>query len=192
MRCLWAPTALVIAFLISGISLGAASGSAQDKSLLKVTSFLSQDKIRQGDTFKAAFRVSIAPGYHINGSEIADPYLVPTELVLDEQPGLKVEEYLYPAARTAKFSFSESELLVYEGDVVLAVLISAGKELATGTRKLKGKLLYQACNNVSCLPPSEILVEIPLDVVPSSQATKATNQEIFSKFEFKKDKKPSG
>jgi thiol:disulfide interchange protein DsbD len=162
---------------------------AADGSLVKATPLLSKDKIRPGDLFKVAFRVSIAPGYHVNGKEIADPLLIPTELRLEEQANFLVEEYLYPTPRSAKFSFSESELLVYEGNIIIALLIQAGKELAIGPQKLKGKLIYQACDNVTCFPPCEVQIEIPLKIVPSSEETKDINQDVFDVLEFKKDKK---
>lgn len=180
---------MVMRFLLIGLSLTFSATPAQDKTLVKVSHFLSQDKIRPGDTFKVAFRVSVAPGYHINGNELTDSYLLPTELILEEQPGFKAEEYFFPAPRPGKFSFSENEFLVYEGDILLAVLIQAGKELPPGSQKLKGKLIYQACDSISCLPPSEIPLGVPLDVVPSSQEIKDINQDIFSNLEFKKEKK---
>jgi len=162
---------------------------AADRSLVKASPLLSKDKIRPGDPFKVAVRVSIAPGYHINGNKIADPFLIPTELFLEEQPNLLAEEYLYPTPKSARYSYSESELLIYEGDIIIAVLIQAGKELPLGSQKLKGKLIYQACDNVTCLPPREVQIEIPLDIVPSSQETKDINQDVFDKLEFKKGKK---
>lgn len=189
MRSLFPGAALVICACFIWFYLLCICCPAADGSLVKATPLLSKDKIRPSDPFKVAFRVSIEPGYHINGNEIADPFLVPTELFLEEQPNLRVEEYLYPTPRSARFSFSESELLVYEGDILIAVLIQAGKELAPGSQKLKGKLLYQACDNVTCFPPCEVQIEIPLDIVPSSQKTKDINQDVFYKLEFKKEKK---
>jgi hypothetical protein len=189
MRRLSSRTIFAFGFLLIGLSQSFASSSAQEEAFVKVTPFLSQDKIRPGDTFKAAFRVNIAPGYHINGNELTDPYLLPTELILEEQPGLESQEYLFPPSRSAKFSFSESELPVYEGQIVLGVLIKAKKDLPVGSHKLKGKLIYQACNSVTCLPPAEIPVEIPLVIVSPSAKTKNINQDVFAGLKFKKEKK---
>ena len=189
MRSLSPRAAIVFAAFVIWFLLVRIFCQAADESLVKASPFISKDKIRPGDSFKAAIRVSIAPGYHINGNKIADPYLIPTEFRLEDQPSLRAEEYLYPAPRSARFSYSESELLVYEGDIIIAVLVQAGKELPLGPQKLKGKLIYQACNNDTCLPPREVQVAFPLDIVPSSQETKDINQDIFDGLEFKKDKK---
>ncbi len=189
MRSLSPRSAIVIFVFFTWFFLLCILCSAADDSFVKATSFISRDKIRPGDSFKVAIRVSIAPGYHINGNKIADPYLIPTELLLENQPSLRIEEYLYPAPRSARFSYSESELVVYEGTVIIGVLVQARKELPLGSQKLKGKLTYQACNSVTCFPPREVQIEIPLDIVPSSQETKDINQDIFCNLEFKKDKK---
>jgi DsbC/DsbD-like thiol-disulfide interchange protein len=178
-----------MSLLLIGFSQSFASSFAQEETLVKVTPFLSKDKIRPGDTFKVAFRVSIAPGYHINANELTDPYLLPIELILEEQPGLESEEYFFPASRSVKFSFSESELPVYEGEIVLGVLIRAAKGLSAGSHTLKGKLIYQACNSVTCLPPGEIPVEIPLGIVPTPTKTKDINQDVFANLKFKKEAK---
>jgi thioredoxin:protein disulfide reductase len=189
MRTLSSGVALIICASFISFDLLCISCPAADESLVRATSFISKDKIRPGDPFKVAIRISIAPGYHVHGNKIADPYLISTELFLEEQPGLRVEEYLYPTPKSARLSYSESELLIYEGDIIIAVLVQARKELPLGSPKLKGKLVYQACDNVTCFPPREVQIEIPLDIVPSSQETKDINQDVFDKLEFKKEKK---
>jgi DsbC/DsbD-like thiol-disulfide interchange protein len=176
--------------LLLGLSaLNPAPGAPQENSLIQVAHFLSRDKVRPGDSFKVAVEVSIAFGYHINGAETADPYLLPTELIFDPQPGLTVEEYSFPAPRTAKFSFSEAELTIYEGKFIIGVLLRAGNDLSPGRHEIKGKLIFQACNSLTCLPPDEAPVVVPFDVVESSSQTKSIHEEIFSKLKFKKEEK---
>jgi DsbC/DsbD-like thiol-disulfide interchange protein len=189
MRRFLSRTRVLTCLLLGLPALNPVFGFTQENSLIQLVHFLSRDKVKPGDSFKVAVEVSIAPGYHINGAETADPYLLPTELVFDPQPGLTVEEYSFPAPRTAKFSFSEAELTIYEGKIIIGVLLRAGKDLSLGPHKIKGKLIFQACNSLTCLPPDEAPVDVPFDVVALSGRTKSTHEEIFSKLEFKKEEK---
>ncbi len=180
----------ILACLLLGLlALSPVLGAAQENPLIQVAHFLSRDRVRPGDSFKVAVEVSIALGYHINGAETADPYLLPTELIFDPQPGLTVEEYSFPAPRTAKFSFSEAELTIYEGKIIIGVLLRAGTDLSPAHHEIKGKLIFQACNSLTCLPPDEAPVVVPFDVVEASSQTKSTHEEIFSKLKFKKEEK---
>ncbi len=56
-----------------------------------------------------------------------------------------------------------------------------------GGHKLKLKVSYQACNDRFCMPPKEIELEIPVEVVPASEPGKDINQDIFVRIEFPKE-----
>ena len=73
-------------------------------------------------------------------------------------------------------------MALYEGRVVIRVLVAAAEELPPGELTLPGTLRYQACNDEVCLPPEEIPVTIPLQIVPTlgavpeaSEKTKTTS-----------------
>jgi DsbC/DsbD-like thiol-disulfide interchange protein len=156
--------------------------------VVNVSSRLSRDGVRPGESFKAALLVNIAPGYHINGNELADPYLLPTELVLEDREGFEVEEYVFPKPRSARFDYAESEVAIYDGDIVISLLIRTKAALGPGVHRLTGKLIYQACDSQTCLTPQELKLDIPFEVVSPSRETKEINRDMFAGLEFKKEK----
>jgi len=156
--------------------------------IVSVSFRLSRDGVRPGESFKAALLVKIAPGYHINGNELADSYLLPTELVLEDREGFEVEEYVFPKPLSARFDYAESEVAIYEGDVVIGLLIRTKVALGPGVQRLTGKLVYQACDSQTCLTPQELKLDIPFEVVSSSRKTKEINRDVFAGLEFKKEK----
>lgn len=149
-----------------------------------VDSVLSRDAVRPGETFKAAVILEIKKGYHINDSAPLDEFLYPTSLAFEGSAGIEVLETSYPAGRRAKYDYSDVEVAVYEGRVVLGVLLKASEGLAPGTLKLRGSLSYQACDDATCLPPAEIGFEVAVPIAPASRKTVELHPEIFEKIAF--------
>lgn len=161
---------------------------AQDEGhVIAVSSLVSRDAVAPGETFKAAVIVRVQAGYHINDNAPLDEFMIPTTLVLDDHPDLEVIETYFPKGRRARFSYSEAELVVYEGEVVLGVLLKAKESAAPGAKILKASVGYQACDDVSCLPPRELAFAISVPVAAAGGA--AVHPEVFDKLRFRSDRK---
>jgi len=176
---------ILILLPIFVLSMGPASAGQDIRIISSINAVLSRDAVRPGETFKAAVILEIEKGYHINDSTPLDEFLHPTSLKLEEAAGFEVLETAYPAGRPMKVDYSDVDVAVYEGRVVIGVLLKAADGLAPGTVKLAGTLSYQACDETTCLPPAEIGFEIAVPVVPASQATVETHTEIFEKIVFR-------
>ena len=152
--------------------------------VVEAKGIISRDAVKAGETFKAALVLKVRAGYHINDNAPIDEFMIPTALVFNEDPDFEVVEILYPRGRRARFSYSEAELAVYEGEVVLGALVKAKAGCTSGPRVLKGALSYQACNDESCLPPKELAFEIAVPVTAAGGAADL-HPEIFGKLRFK-------
>jgi Thiol:disulfide interchange protein DsbD, N-terminal len=170
---------LVCALLIASPPL-----SAQiEQQVVEAKGLVSRDAVRPGETFKVAVVLKVQAGYHINDNAPLDEFMIPTVLAVADDPGFEIVEIYYPRGRRARFSYSEAELVVYEGEAVLGALVKAKPDLAAGPRTLKCSLSYQACNNESCLPPKEIAFEVAVPVAVSGTAADV-HPEIFGKLKF--------
>ncbi|MEN6560550.1 MAG: protein-disulfide reductase DsbD domain-containing protein [Acidobacteriota bacterium] len=182
MRVRFSPVGLLV--LAAAFTLSPGRVLAQDEpQIVQVKGCLSRDAVRPGETFKAALILNVQAGYHINDNSPLDEFMIPTALAIADNPDFEVVEIAYPKGRRARFSYSEAELVVYEGQVVLGALLKAKSGLAAGPRTLKGALSYQACNDASCLPPREVPFEIAVPVVTSGAGTDL-HPEIFDKLRF--------
>ena len=152
--------------------------------LIQVQGLASLDKVYPGSSFELAIVVDVALGWHINSNNPLDEFLVPSELVFDEKEGITYGEVIYPEPILQKFSFSESDVSAYEGKVVFGVKATLASDFPLGDTVISSRLIYQACDDQSCLPPAEISIEIPAKVVGLSEPVNAINQEIFSKIDF--------
>lgn len=153
--------------------------------VLDVQTFVSHDGVHPGGIIDVAFLLDILPGWHINGPELADPFLIPCTLLVEEENSVEVVEIYYPVPETRSYNFSEAELQVYEGKVILGARITVGDGMHQGKNMLKASFLYQACDEISCMAPETLEFEIPFQVVSASQKIKKINQQIFEKLKFR-------
>ncbi len=172
------------AFLAAALMLAPALAAQSNDQAVEVKPLISRDAVRPGETFKAALILKVQPGYHINDNAPLDEFLIPTTLVVSENPDFEVLEISYPKGRRARFAYSEAELVVYEGEVILGALLRAKDGLAPGPRTLRGSLSYQACNNESCLPPKELGFDIAVPVATSGTGAEV-HPEVFGKIRFR-------
>ena len=78
------------------------AGSAQAQILgpppADITPLLAADRVRPGTEARAAIRVSLAEGLHVNSNKPRDPALIPIVLTVEAPAGVTVEEIVYPEA----------------------------------------------------------------------------------------------
>jgi hypothetical protein len=179
------PFILIFFFFLCGSVLT----EAKEEEIVTVKTFLSQDGIHPGESFKVAFLLNIVPGWHINGPEQLDEFLISSELIIDEGDKIKVLKLYYPEPGSARFEYSEVELLVYEGEILLGAFIKISDDIALKKHFLKANFLYQPCDDRICMAPETLKLEIPFKVVSLSIKTKEINKKIFSKIDFEKGSK---
>jgi thiol:disulfide interchange protein DsbD len=175
---------LIAAILALSLTLTPALAAQEDVQVVEVKSVLSRDAIRPGETFKAAVILKVQAGYHINDNAPLDEFMFPTSITVEDSPEFEVVEICYPTGRRARFSYSETELVVYDGQAVLGILLRAKDGLAPGARTIKANLSYQACDNSSCLPPKELPFTLSIPVAQTGGGADL-HPEIFGKLRFK-------
>jgi thiol:disulfide interchange protein DsbD len=176
-------TSIFISALLAGFSF--AGTAPQTEQVVEVKPLLSRDGVRPGELIKAAIILTVQPGYHINNNAPNDEFLFATTLTFDDNPNLEVVETYYPAGHRGRFAYSQTELIVYEGEAVLGAVLKAKAGIPAGPLKLKATLSYQACDNTSCMPPKDLGFEITVPVVAAGKSSQDLHPEVFSKIPFK-------
>jgi len=174
---------LITAVLALSLVLAPTPAGQENEQVVEVKTALARDVVRPGETFKAAVILKVQAGYHINDNAPLDEFMFPTSISIEDSPEFEVVEIYYPTGRRARYSYSEADLVVYDGEAVLGLLLKAKDGLAPGTKTLKAILSYQACDNTSCLPPKELAFEIAIPVAKTGGAD--IHPEIFDKLRFK-------
>lgn len=95
----------------------------------------------------------IDPDMHIQANRLEDPNLIPTKISIDWPSKLEVSPPQYPNYKTMSLKGSEDELRVYSGKLVVKYPLLKG---TAGAYRIKGNILYQACNEYKCFFPRKL------------------------------------
>jgi DsbC/DsbD-like thiol-disulfide interchange protein len=117
-----------------------------------------------GESGELVVPIKIANGYHVNANPPSFSYLKATELAIPPANGISVEFITYPDPLMKKFSFSDKELAVYEGEAVLKARLKADKSAQTGKHNLSAQLRVQACDDKVCYAPGVIDLLVPVNI----------------------------
>lgn len=169
----------VVVCLVAGTAQGQSSPPIVEAEMLLAT-----DALRPGSTAKAAVVARVASGYHINDHRPTLDYLIPTELQLEGTKDLSVQKVVYPRGEEKKFAFSDKQLSVYEGTLVVGALLKVARRTPPGTYNLRGKFAYQACNDHACLPPASVPLALAVKVVGPGVPVKRLHEDVFNKLKF--------
>lgn len=121
--------------------------------------FPEQVSIPAQKTTEVDLHFRVADGLHINSHKPREKSLIPTNLAVVEQDGLKVSAVDFPLGTDYAFAFNPSEKLsVYTGEFTLRAHLNA----PAGEHLMQAALRYQACDSKSCYPPKTIPVAVDI------------------------------
>ncbi|MFU8860873.1 MAG: cytochrome c biogenesis protein CcdA [Cyclonatronaceae bacterium] len=149
-----------------------------------INSYISVEQVPQGSEFLVAVVMQIEEGWHINAVNPTLDWLIPTTLSVEPGNDVIIADQRYPAAKVMSFAFAEDEpLRVYEGTAPIFLSMRSSSSIETGEQVIRGNLTVQACDDQTCLPPSNIRVEIRYDVVEAGTEVVQVNEELFALFD---------
>jgi len=173
---------LVMFFFLASTHAFGQFGMQED--LIKIKTYQSFDKVYKGSEFKIAIEIDVKEGWHINSHKPYDDYLIPTEVVLPENPNFTLQKAAYPEPHDFNLAFSDDPLSVWEGNVLFGAIVKVNENLEPGEYKLIVELNYQACNDMSCLAPNYVADTITVVVADKKAVVNQVNQEIFEKIDL--------
>ncbi len=146
--------------LVGALLMAAAIPAAAYAQLRGVTAALTPivDAAPRGGEIRAALRVSLPDGFHVQSNRPNDPSLIPTVLTVDPPDGLTVTEVVFPKPIETRVVGFDQPLAVFEHEFVVGVRFSAPNAVPPGTR-IPVHLRYQACNDTTCFPPKTVTAE---------------------------------
>lgn len=163
----------------SGDSLSRPRGSAD---VAETEIRLSHELVPAGTSFRAAIRIRLDNGWHINAHRPTLDYLIGTEISLRERSGISLLSTRYSKPHERDFGFADRAIAVYEGNVPVLATFAVPDTLDPGDYVLRGSLRVQACRGQICLSPANIPLRIPLKVGPKGADAVNANTDFFDKF----------
>jgi hypothetical protein len=146
---------------------------------ISVNGFFATDKAQRGRAVQAAVVMEIPRDFHVNSNRPLGKYFRATLLKVSAQGGIKIGPVSYPRGQVRKFSFSEEQLSVYEGRVVMRFNVTIPSNFEQGVTELNVRLSYQSCSNEVCFQPETRNITMPIAVVGANESVKRINGNIF-------------
>jgi thioredoxin:protein disulfide reductase len=155
---------------------------AQESEHLSYKAFSDKVSYSAKDTIKIALKVKIKEKYHINSVIPSDESFIKTEITSKSEDFAVLNTY-FPPHKMYKFAFSETEIPVYEGEIIIGINLLASKDLKNGSYSIPVELGYQACDNAACYPPKSVKSDVKIII---SKSGVPSNKEVFEKIDFSK------
>ena len=152
--------------------------------LIRINTISSFDKVNVGGQFKIAVKINIKDSWHINSDKPKEDYLIPSQVNIQIPEGFRLEKTNYPPAEEIKLGFSDTPLSAWQGEILIGSLFSVDKNISEGSYKLIINFDYQACNDMTCLPPSSVTDTLIVQVVSSQSVSNEINQDEFKKIDL--------
>lgn len=162
---------------------GGAGGMSSADKVGTETKF-SLEQVPQGEEFRIALLMDIEDGWHINAHEPTLRYLIGTELTLRDNEDFTITDISYPEPKEYEFAFAGGEaLLVYEGTSPIFLTVQASEDAEPGRHLLEGDLTVQACDDETCLAPTDINIRFDFEVAEAGTEVTGINQDLFSDYD---------
>lgn len=130
--------------------------------------------IKQGSVRRLIVHFELRDGLHIYGEPVPEG-MVATSVSVSGPDGLVVQEPLLPPTEPLRLAGLDAELQVWSGSVDIVIPVYALSRLASELRPLADDasvtlevtVRYQACEDVSCLPPrtEQLTLTAPIEPI---------------------------
>jgi cytochrome c biogenesis protein CcdA/thiol-disulfide isomerase/thioredoxin len=156
----------------------------------EVTPIVERDRVAAGSPLRAALKVHLPEGYHVNANKPRDPALIPIVLTVDPPAGFTVTEIVYPKAVDLVQRGADQPLAVYEHDFAIGVVFKVARDVSPGEIKVPASLRYQACDETMCYIPTKAPVAWTVAVTKSGPSAKA-HADVFGRIAFGEGEAPA-
>ncbi len=133
--------------------------------------YVSQVKLKPGESFQLAVQLKIMQGFHLYGSNDGIGFVKPTAISFLESNVPLVTKVVPPSGQRKFDNAIGQELETYQDQVTFFADLELHDDAAVGSTSLTFTVSTQACNDKQCMAASESTVEIPLLILPASESS---------------------
>src|SRR5579862_2123608 len=122
--------------------------------------------IKPGAHLSVTLQAKVQPGWHFYSLKPIANGPIPTRIWIPQgQPFMLAGIVQPPDALLVQDPGFNMEVETYEGQTDFTLPLRVPSNLDPGTQNLVVHVSYQACNNRLCLPPKEVKVSMPVEIV---------------------------
>ncbi|MCK5033551.1 MAG: sulfite exporter TauE/SafE family protein, partial [Calditrichia bacterium] len=154
---------------------------AQDESHVTAQLIFPVEQMAKQNSYQVLIKIDIIEPWHINSNQPLEDFLIGTEISFEPIEGITFGKIQFPEPELKKFAFSEGDMSVYEGTIYALSTVTISPDLDIEQTNIKGYVYYQACDDQSCLPPTEITMEHSIPIVETGSEVNKANESLFAK-----------
>ncbi len=175
----------VILLALAALGMAPSVGSAQlfDEERVTAVAVVGSSPVVQGSTLRAAVEVRVGRGFHVNANPASEDFLIATAVSVDA-PGVELVQVFYPEPLEKTFGFWPEELKVWEGNVVVGVLLRITDAAALGDTDLSFIVDYQACTDEACFAPTQVTARVPVIVAEAGTPARKVASPLLDRAPF--------
>lgn len=122
-------------------------------------------RLAPGERGRIVVTIDVPGGCHVQSHTPREPFLIPTALELDDTSAVTFGSTVYPDGETKRLDWTPVVMEVYRDSVEIVVPVDVEPTAMPGTMTVSGRVRYQGCTDIACLPPAEHPLEVDLEVV---------------------------
>lgn len=134
-------------------------------------------KVNAGSQFKVILEAHIAESWHVNSNKPNDEFLIPSKVTVKSDK-VTLKNVSYPQPKDLKFEFSEKPVSVFSDNIKMELTFLVDKNSSNGKFSIPVKFNYQACNDQTCMPPTEVSEKLTVEVVGAVQDVKSETSNV--------------
>jgi len=146
-------SAFLITFLLV---LGLTSFGQKDEPIVKVNLVPPAGGLKAGQTAVLTLELSIRAPYHINADQPSEDYLIGTTVDFKAHPGATFGRQVFPPPIMKRMSFADKPLAIFEGLARITAELTVAPDFKGRDLIVEGSVGYQACDDQSCQPPTDV------------------------------------
>jgi thiol:disulfide interchange protein len=137
-----------------------------------------------GGRIRAAVRVRVPEGFHLQANAPRDPDLIATTLVFEEPVGVRAVEVVFPKTTDFTLAGQTEALAVFEHEFTIGVQFAVGTNTPPGPIDIPARLRYQACDDKLCFAPVTAELRWTLNVVARGASRPRQHADLFASIAF--------
>ena len=114
---------------------------------------LVEGSVQPGAVARAALKVVLAEGFHVQSNQPRDPTLIATVLGVEPPAGVEALEVVFPKTVDFQQEGSAQPLAVFEREFLIGARFQIDPRQPPGDLVIPARLRYQACDDKVCFRP---------------------------------------
>jgi thiol:disulfide interchange protein DsbD len=169
--------------------LGSVLRASQDEPIVKVNVIPPAGGLKAGQTAVLTLELNIRAPYHINADQPSEDYLIGTTVDFKAQLGVAFGRLVFPPPVMKRMGFSDKPLAIFEGSARITAEAALAPNFKGRELVVEGSIGYQACDDQSCQPPTDVAFKAALPVEGGAPAAVKPDEKPAAKPALKAEDK---